>query len=155
MAGGVAEEELDLIISRRVERGVGVVIVIEVETLGVLNAVVTHGVVEEEDVEMEAIDVVESVEVAGEEIVTTVVEAIDVRGDDGKLDVVDTIELADNGEIVNAGDEVVAGDVEHTEDVVGDGLADVIVDEGVVAMVDEDGADIVERKPRDVVESLF
>ena len=51
MTGGVVEEELDLIISRRVEREVGVVIVIEVEALGVLNAVVTHGVVEEEDVE--------------------------------------------------------------------------------------------------------
>ena len=112
-----------------------------------------HGIVEEEDeVEVETIDIVEVVEVAGEEMIVTIVEAVDIRGDDGTLDVVDIVEIADEEEIVKAGDEVVAGDVEHTEDVVGHDIADVIVDEGVAALADEKLADVVERKPRDVVD---
>ena len=91
--------------------------------------------------------------VAGEAfIITTIVEAIDVRGDDGKLVVVNVIELVDKGEIVRVGDEIVANEVEDAEDIVEDELAEVILVKGVVAMASKGHTEVVEREPRDVVD---
>jgi hypothetical protein len=138
---------------RVVEGGFNVVIIVEVEELRALNAVVTHGVVEEDDVELEATDVVEVVEVAGDGIIiTTIVVAVDIRDDSGVRVVVESVEIADGGDVVKIAEEALAGDVEHTEDVVGDDIVDVVADEGVVAIGDGEDTDIVERKPRDVVD---
>ena len=111
-----------------------------------------HGIVKEEDVEADTIDVVEVVEVAGEERSATIVEATNILGDDGTFDVVDIVDIADKGDVVKARDKAVAGDIDHAKDVVGDDSVDVIVDEGVAALADENRAEIVERQTRDVVD---
>ena len=110
LTDGIVGEELSIVISRRVESGFTVVILVDVETLGVLNAVVTHRVVEEDDVAIEAIDVVEVVEVSDEErrVVTdrvveitggdetiTIVEEFNILGDNGVLVAVESVEVAD------------------------------------------------------------
>ena len=46
LADGVVEEELDSIISRKVERGFSVVIIVEVEEFASVDVVI-HGIVEE------------------------------------------------------------------------------------------------------------
>ena len=86
----IVEGELDGIISRSVDGEFSIVIIVETETLGITNTVVTQGVVEEEDVDAETIGVVEAVEAAGEGRIVTIVEAISIRGDDGTLDVVES-----------------------------------------------------------------
>ena len=65
-----------------------------------------HGVVEEEDVDAATIDAIEVVEVDGEEGIVATVELIIVRGDDGTLDIVDTVDIAEEVEIVKAADEL-------------------------------------------------
>ena len=92
------------------------------------------------------------VEITGEGETITIVEADNILGDNGTLDGVDIVEIDGEEEVVKAADEVVAGGVEHTEDEVRADIVDVIVDEGVAALADEKLAELVERKPRDVVD---
>ena len=147
---GIVEE-----FNRVVEGGFSVFIIVEAEELAL------HEIVEEDDVEIEATDVLEVVEVSDEERIviiggvveiiggdeaSTIVEEINILGDNGVLVVVD------DGGVVNTAEEVLVGDVEHTDNVVGDSIVVVAVDEGVVALDNEDHKEIVESVQRDVVD---
>ena len=83
LTDGVVEDECDRIISQGVNVEFNIVTIVEIETLGIVSTVAIDGVIEEEDVEAETRDVVEVIEIAGEEETIAIVEAINVLGDDG------------------------------------------------------------------------
>ena len=131
------------------------VLIIEVETLGIPNTVMVNGKVTDKRAEVETIDIVEVVEVAGEvEIVKAVeiageverVEAAEIAGEvetveaaeiAGEVEIVEDVEIAGRVEIAGAADKVVAGEIEYFNDVVGDEVVDAIVSEDVATFNDE------------------
>jgi hypothetical protein len=116
-------DELDRV-SRSVNKGFGTIGVVDAEALGIPNTIMINGIPEDDKIEEETADVVEVVEVAGDERVVAIIDVVVNAGededvakfhtidDDGVLEIVVAAELVDEDEIVEASDEVVAGEVE-------------------------------------------
>ena len=82
LTNGVVEDEFDNVIPRGINEEFSIVTIVDVETLGVVSTVAIDGIIEEEEVEAETNDVVEVVEIVGEEETIALVEAINILGDD-------------------------------------------------------------------------
>ena len=90
--------------SRSVNKGFGIVGVVDGETLGIPNTIIIDGIFEEDKVEEETADVVEMVEVVGEERVVALVEFVESADEDeevAKLSITDDVGIL---EIVVAAD---------------------------------------------------
>ena len=96
LTDGIVDDELDNELSRSVDEELNIVVIVDVEALGLVNTVAVHGVVEEEEeaAVAEPTDMVEILEVAGEDGVVTIVGASNILGDGGTLDVVSIVEVA-------------------------------------------------------------
>ena len=96
LTDGIVDDELDNELSRSVDEELNIVVIVDVEALGLVNTVAVHGVVEEEEeaAVAEPTDMVEILEAAGEDGVVTIVGASNILGDGGTLDVVSIVEVA-------------------------------------------------------------
>ena len=96
LTDGIVDDELDNELSRSVDEELNIVVIVDVEALGLVNTVAVHGVVEEEEeaAVAEPTDMVGILEAAGEDGVVTIVGASNILGDGGTLDVVSIVEVA-------------------------------------------------------------